>query len=165
IAFGQSSEYNIEESPDRLSETAVNWSVDSRYGGSEGFQIGSVAKAFTLVTALEKGIPVESTIKIRDTVQVDDENNWRNPEVPGSHPEGDTRPAVIFEPEDFQEGCSIGTDYWAVRNANDDNHASSISLRKATRSSVNTAFATLASQVGTCDIRDTMTAMGLHAAD
>ncbi|WP_109470963.1 transglycosylase domain-containing protein [Ornithinimicrobium cavernae] len=165
LAFGQSSEYNIEESRDRFSETSVNWSVDSRYGGSEGFQIGSVAKAFTIVTALETGIPVEASINIRDAVQVDSNNNWRNPEVPGSRPEGDTQPAVIFEPEDFQEGCSIGEAEWAVRNAEGANHETTIRLRKATMSSVNTAFATLASQVGTCNIRDTMTEMGLHAAD
>ncbi|WP_165700171.1 penicillin-binding protein [Ornithinimicrobium ciconiae] len=164
IAFGQSSDYSIQESRDRFSSTAVNWSVDNRYGGSNGFQIGSVAKAFTLVTALETGVPVEASLNIRDAVQVDRNNNWRNPEEPGSHPEGDTQPAVIFERSDFQEGCSIGQDEWAVRNAEGANHESVMTLRKATRSSVNTAFATLASQVGTCNIRDTMTAMGLHAA-
>src|SRR5690606_5720206 len=95
LAFGQSSDYNIQESKDRFSETAVNWSVDNRYGGSEGFQIGSVAKAFTIVTALEKGVPVEASLSIRDAVEVDENNNWANPEVPGSRPEGDTQPAVI----------------------------------------------------------------------
>src|SRR5690606_35980016 len=164
LAFGQSSDYNIQESKDRFSETAVNWSVDNRYGGSEGFQIGSVAKAFTIVTALEKGVPVEASLSIRNAVEVDENNNWANPEVPGSRPEGDTQPAVIFERSDFQDGCSIGTDEWAVRNAEGANHEAVMTLRKATMSSVNTAFATLASQVGTCNIRDTMTRMGLHAA-
>ncbi|USQ79647.1 penicillin-binding protein [Ornithinimicrobium faecis] len=164
LAFGQSSDYNIEESQDRFSETSVNWSVDSRYGGSEGFQIGSVAKAFTLVTALETGVPIEAALTLRKAVQVDDEGNWRDPNKPGSHPEGDTQPAVIFTPEDFQEGCSIGSPEWAVRNAEGANHETSVTLRKATMSSINTAFATLASQVGTCNIRDTMTEMGLHAA-
>ena len=164
IAFGQSSEYSIQESRDRFSETSVNWSVDNRYGGSTGFQIGSVAKAFTLVTALEKGVPVEASLNIRKAVQVDRNNNWSNPAVPGSHPEGETQPAAIFERSDFQEGCSLGQDEWAVRNAEGANHESVVTLRKATMSSINTAFATLASQVGTCNIRDTMTAMGLHAA-
>ncbi|USQ76666.1 transglycosylase domain-containing protein [Ornithinimicrobium cryptoxanthini] len=164
LAFNQSSKYNIQESRDRFSQTSVNWSVDNRFGGSNGFQIGSVAKAFTIVTALDTGVPIEASLSIRDAVQVDENNNWANPEVPGSRPEGDTQPAVIFEPEDFQEGCSIGEAEWAVRNAEGANHESVITLRKATMSSVNTAFATLASQVGTCNIRDTMTAMGLHAA-
>ena len=165
LAFNQSSDYNIQESRDRFSETSVNWSVDETYGGSEGFQIGSVAKTFTLVTALETGVPVEATLQIRDAVEVDSDNNWRNPDEPGSRPEGSTQPAVIFEPTDFQEGCSIGSPEWAVRNAEGANHETTMELRKATRSSVNTAFAALASQVGTCNIRDTMTDMGLQAAN
>src|SRR5690606_22907899 len=39
-----------------------------------------------------------------------------------------------------------------------------MSLRDASAQSVNTAFASLASQVGTCDIGDTMSAMGLQNA-
>src|SRR5690606_29498660 len=65
----------------------------------------------------------------------------------------------------LQPGCTFSNEYWSGRNAEDANHDRVISFRKATGLSVNTAFATLASQVGTCDIRDTMEAMGLHGAD
>src|SRR5690606_30195883 len=167
LAFGQSSKYNIQESSDRFSETAVNWSVDQRYGGSSGFQIGSVAKAFTIVEALKDGKPIESNISIRPPGTVDDRGVWlnnpENPERPA--PGSSTHPAGIFFPQDCQPGCMFSNEYWSVRNAEDANHDRVISFRKATGLSVNTAFATLASQVGTCDIRDTMEAMGLHGAD
>ncbi|WP_153395923.1 penicillin-binding protein [Ornithinicoccus halotolerans] len=165
LAIGQSSEYSIEESEDRVTRTAVNWSTDERYGGSSGFGIGSVAKAYTLVEALSTGFPVEGSINIEPAVPVDDEGNWANPADPGSGPQGDTRPAVIYEREDFQEGCTLGEPEWAVRNAEDANHQRVMELREATASSVNTAFAALASQVGTCDIRDRMSDMGLTSGD
>lgn len=167
LAIGQSSEYAITESSDRMTATSVNWSVDNRFGGSSGFQIGSVAKAFTLVSALDNGIPIEATLSVREPGLVDDTGTWvDNPEDPQRPaPGSDTRPAGIFFPEDFQEGCTFANEYWAVTNAENANHDPQIPLRKATSASVNTAFATLASQVGTCNIRDTMAQMGLHRAD
>src|SRR5690606_2294617 len=98
---------------------------------------------------------------------VDETGVWLgNPEEPArAAPGSSTHPAAIFFPEDFQSGCTFANDYWSVRNAEDANHDRTISLRKATGLSVNTAFATLASQVGTCEIRDTMSEMGLHGAD
>ncbi|CAN5895514.1 transglycosylase domain-containing protein [soil metagenome] len=168
LAIGQSSEYAITTSEDRFSATSVNWSVDERYGGSEGFQIGSVAKAFVLVEALERGVPIEAELTVRDPGQVDEDQVWLgNPELEGPEPEPEGRvaPAGIFFPEDFQEGCTIGTDYYAVRNAEDKNHDPTITLREAAGKSVNTAFTTLASTVGTCEVRDTMAAMGLNSGD
>lgn len=167
LAFGQSSEYSITESEDRFSATSVNWSVDQRYGGSNGFQIGSVAKAFVVVQALERGVPIEGNVGVRQAVQVDEEGNWNDPDDPDRRPApgARTRPAVVFNPEDFQEGCTIGTEDWAVRNVDDGMHPRVMSLRDATTFSSNTAFAALASMVGTCDVRDTMSAMGLTSAD
>lgn len=165
LAIGQSSEYALEESDDKFSTSSVNWSVDERYGGSKGFQIGSVAKAFTLVTALEQGIPVESKLSIRKPGTVDSNGTWVNNPKDRETPKGKTHPAGIFFKNDFDPKCTIGEDYWSVRNAEDKNHQPTIALRKATASSVNTAFATLASQVGTCDIRDTMARMGLNSGD
>ncbi len=169
LAIGQSSRYDIKQSRDRISRTSVNWSVDKRYGGGTGFQIGSVAKAFTVVTALQKGVPVESQLAIREPGTVDESSPPRwldNPDEPIYNvPLEDQHPAGIFFPEDFQKGCTIGTKWWSVRNADDAHHEANISLRDATADSVNTAFATLASQVGTCDIRDTMTKLGLNSGD
>lgn len=167
LAFGQSSEYNVTESEDRFSATSVNWSTDLAYGGSSGFQVGSVAKAFVLIEALERGIPVEGNIAIREAVMVDDDGEWDDPEDPERrpNPEDTLRPAAIFTPEDFEEGCTIGTDEWVVRNAEDAWHERVLSFRDATTYSSNTAFASLASLVGTCEVRDTMSDMGLISAD
>lgn len=168
LAFNQSSDYSFEESNDKVEETSVNWNVDNAYGGPGGMEIGSIAKAFTLAEAMEKGIPVETTLKIRQPENATYGNVWlEDPENrPTSYPPGDeVFPAGIFFPDDFDKGCTIGEGHWAVRNANDENHESSMDLRKAAALSVNTAFATLASQIGTCDIAEQMGEMGLHAAN
>ncbi|MGB3686636.1 MAG: penicillin-binding protein [Ornithinimicrobium sp.] len=164
-AIGQSSDYGLEESSDRISTTSLNWSVDQRYGGGTGFQIGSIAKAFTLVTALEQGVPVDATLSVRSPSRVDSNGTWyNNPNNPSS-PVGNTHPAGIFFKSDFDADCTIGESYWGVRNAEDANFSPTISLRRATASSVNTAFATLASEVGTCEIKDTMERMGLNSGN
>jgi len=168
LAFNQSSEYSFDESQDKVQTTSVNWNVDNAYGGPGGMAIGSIAKAYTLVDALEKGVPVEADIRVREPQDSAMGNVWlEDPEDrPTSYPPADeVFPAGIFFRDDFEDGCTIGEDHWAVRNANDENHVPEITLRKASALSVNTAFATLASQVGTCDIADTMTEMGLHAAN
>ncbi|GAA5167181.1 transglycosylase domain-containing protein [Ornithinimicrobium tianjinense] len=164
LAINQSSKYSFEESSDKVVKTAVNWNVDSAYGGPGGMQIGSVAKAYTLVEALEKGIPVEATLKIDKPGLADSRGVWLdNPENPQPMPaDGETHPVGVFKKEDFQEGCTLGDPVWTVRNAEDKNHDEQVKLRTAAGLSINTAFATLASQVGTCDIRDTMIKLGIH---
>lgn len=165
LAIGQSSKYRLEESSDKTSETSLNWSVDERYGGGNGFQIGSIAKAFTLVTALEDGMPVETTLSVRKPNRVDSNNVWYNNPDDRQSPQGNTHPAGIFFKSDFDSECTIGEPYWAVRNAEDANFTPTITLREATASSVNTAFATLASQVGTCEVKETMERMGLNSGN
>lgn len=165
LALGQSSDYSNQGSDDLISETSVNWSVDNRYGGGDGFQIGSIAKAFSLVTALEDGVPVETTLSVRKPGRVDSKNNWINEPNDPKTPIGNVSPAGIFFKKDFDPECNLGTSTWKVRNAEDANFTPTITLREATASSVNTAFATLASQVGTCEIRDTMIRMGLNSGD
>ncbi|WP_192796735.1 penicillin-binding protein [Serinicoccus kebangsaanensis] len=167
LAFNQSSEYSFEESRDKVRKTSVNWNVDNAYGGPGGMAIGSIAKAYTLVEAMEKGVPVEASLTVRPPEDSTYGNVWlEDPENPTtSYPPADeVFPAGVFFRDDFQDGCTIGEDHWTVRNANDENHERTIELRTAAALSVNTAFATLASQVGTCDIAETMTEMGLHAA-
>ena len=163
LAFSQSSRYSFDESGDKVQTTAVNWNVDRAYGGPGGMELGSVAKAYTVVEALEKGVPVEAELALEKPGQATLSGVWvDNPEDPQPAAGEETYPVGVFKKDDFEEGCTIGEEYWTVRNAADQNHDEKITLRKATALSVNTAFATLASQVGTCDIIDTMTAMGMH---
>ncbi len=165
VAFGQSSDYSLTTSEDDFSETTLNWSVDNRYGGGLGFPIGSIAKAFALVTALEEGTPVETTLSVRKPSRVDSQNTWLNEPGNPEPAQGTVSPAAIFFKSDFDPECTIGDRYWAVRNSENNNFDPKITLRKATASSINTAFATLSSQVGTCTIRDTMDRMGLNSGD
>ena len=170
LAFNQSSQYSLNDTQDRIRETSVNWNVDSRYGGPGGMELGSVAKAYTLVDALEKGIPIEGDLAIREPELATWGNVWlEDPDNPVDESDWPDDPddvfeAVVFLPDDFQEGCTIGEDYWTVRNAGDNEMPETLPLREATALSINTAFAALASQVGTCDIGETMTAMGLTNA-
>lgn len=165
LAIGQSSDYSLEESNDQISETSLNWSVDRRFGGGTGFQIGSVAKAFSLVTALENGVTVDKTLSVRSPGRVDSRGTWVSEPGNQKTPVGNTHPAGIFFRSDFDKNCTLGERYWGVRNAEDANFTPTITLRKATASSVNTAFATLASEIGTCKIKKTMARMGLNSGD
>ncbi|MBW8172160.1 penicillin-binding protein [Ornithinimicrobium sp. Arc0846-15] len=148
LAFGQSSDYSLTPSDDGVEATTVNWSVDKKYGGSDGFAIGSIAKAFALVTALDQGVPVNSTLSVRAPITGDDGRN-----------------KTQWFPADFQAACTVGVEGWTPGNAENANFDTRITLRKATALSVNSAFAQLASNVGTCDIQDTMTTLGLLGAD
>ncbi|HMD25391.1 MAG TPA: transglycosylase domain-containing protein, partial [Streptosporangiaceae bacterium] len=54
----------------RKGQTEVDYAVNSPYGGQDGVQTGSSSKLFTLVTALEQGIPFgyQATVKNSQTV-------------------------------------------------------------------------------------------------
>ncbi len=162
LAFNQSSDYSLEKSKDPTVETSLNWNSDT---GGSGFPIGSIAKAFALVSALEEGVPVNTTLSVRKPSKVDRNNQWLDEPGNPKSSRGNVSPAAIFFKDDFDPKCTIGERYWAVRNSEDKNFDPRITLRKATASSVNTAFATLSSQIGTCDIRDTMARMGLESGD
>jgi len=145
-AMAQNTKYNnnAKEAP---GETSINWGVDTRYGGSLGFQFGSTEKAFALVTALERGMPISSTVDAKaggPTVQA----SYTSLEFPGDS----TKCGLAGQPP------------WKVKN--DGNiQAGRISLTDATAKSVNTAFVQLVSQLGACNVRDTETRMGLLRAN
>ncbi|HSO64946.1 MAG TPA: transglycosylase domain-containing protein [Ornithinibacter sp.] len=126
-----------------FAKTETNLSVDQKYGGGpNGYQIGSTAKTFALVEALERGMPLESSITI-----------------PSTSP---ARPAV-FEAKDMIDKCAT-VEPWKVRN---DTSVSGgpMTLREGVTKSVNPFFAALNVKLGACSVRDTMVKMGLHRAD
>lgn len=140
-AFAQNTTYSIDNKS--WDQTSINWAVDKQYGGSAGFGFGSTEKAFALVTALEKGLPINTTV---------------NAQVAGP---GRT---VDFTHSDLPDACGVarGTT-WPVKN--DGLEGGTMSLTQATADSVNTAFVALAQMVGVCPIQETETRMGLHLAD
>lgn len=136
LAIAQNTDYG-QGSGQAGVETTVNWSVDAKYGASAGFQIGSTVKPFSLVSAMENGMTPQSRLY--------------------APPSG--TPYTVEELGGDKCGF-IGRPY---RPKNNEGWQSGpMTLATATRESVNTAFVELASQIGVCDIQDTMARMGLH---
>ena len=134
-AIAQTSTYKVglEKASTKYSEQA--WSVPAQYGGTNGFAIGSTAKMYALVAALEKGKPLDSTINA---------------------PAGGQ---ATFMPKDFDKKCTT-VEPWQVANA-EKAAGGSMSMAQATKMSVNTSFAQLASDIGSCRIPKVMSKMGL----
>jgi membrane peptidoglycan carboxypeptidase len=124
-------------------EYQTNLLVDTEFGGGpNGYQIGSTAKIFALVEALERGMPLESAISI--------------PAVSKENP-------LSIQPSEIRGGCGM-VEPWPVRN-DFPVPAGSYTFRKAITQSINVFFAKLTAQLGPCTVRDTMLKMGLHRAD
>ncbi|MEP7333522.1 MAG: transglycosylase domain-containing protein [Terracoccus sp.] len=139
LAFGQNTTFGLTASS---GGTAVDYALDQRYGGSGGFQFGSTAKAFSLVTAMATGLGTDATVT-----------------GTGATPQH----AATFTPRDFPQPCGLSRN-WDVLN-DEAWGGGTISLKTATAKSTNTAFVALAKQIGVCAIRDTMVAFGIHAAN
>ncbi len=120
----------------------VNWNVDQKYGGGPyGYQFGSVAKIYALVTALEKGMPVNGSVYA---------------------PQAGPGQPYYFQRSQVHDDCGMDKT-WPVQN--DYFTGGDMPLRVATANSVNTAFANLVLTLGGCTVRDTMTKMGLHMSN
>jgi membrane peptidoglycan carboxypeptidase len=133
LAMAQASDFTKQQ---------VNWNADQKYGGGPyGYQFGSTAKVYALVTALERGMPMDGTIK-----------------APTASP---TTPHY-FMPSSMHDACKSYKP-WPVEN--DYAVGGTIPLQKAISQSINTAFAALVIKLGGCTVRDTMTRMGLHASN
>lgn len=129
LAIAQSADYK---------KTQVNWAVDFKYGASGGFQIGSTAKIFGLVTALKQG--------------------WSSYRTLYAPPDGTRYSARRLGGTECGMSGSFGP-----RNA-EANESGTMSLQHATAASVNTAFLALAAEVGVCNEKQTMVDMGLHTS-
>ncbi|GMA38274.1 carboxypeptidase [Mobilicoccus caccae] len=137
LSIGQNTEWALEGGPGK---TSLNWAVDNKYGASAGFQIGSTAKMFAVVTALEQGMTAGS----RFYAPVD----------------GTTFPGSAFKGEQ----CGYTDRSFSPYNAEGEEHGMT-TLREATVMSINTAFAQLATETGVCPQRDVMRRMGMTRAD
>jgi membrane peptidoglycan carboxypeptidase len=119
--------------------TSINYSTDSEYGGSKGFQVGSTFKAFTLAEWIKSGHTV------REMVQAS--------------------PRTVSE-SDFRAQC-LGGVYGngSFSFQNDSNVANGMqSVQKVTSLSVNGGFVSMAQQLDLCDIFDLAQDMGVHRA-
>ena len=136
LAMAQNTEYG-QGSGEAGVETTVNWSVDSKYGASGGFQIGSTVKVYGVVAALEAGMSPKSVIYAR--------------------PAG-TKYSVKQLGGDK---CGFTGASFGVRNS-ESKASGSITLQEMTAKSVNTAFVELTARIGLCGQQELMKRMGLH---
>ncbi|WP_076260337.1 transglycosylase domain-containing protein [Intrasporangium flavum] len=142
-AFAQNTSYSVTK--DSGGQTGINWALDKKYGGSGGFQFGSTAKAFALVTAMESGMTTSASVNAKGA---------------GGNSQ------ATYTPKEWPGGianCGPGGE-WKVFNDSPFG-GGRISLMEATAKSTNTAFIALAEQLGGCKVRDTMLRLGLHQAD
>ncbi|MGN8050636.1 transglycosylase domain-containing protein [Curtobacterium sp. 22159] len=117
--------------------TAVDYSADSGYGNSGGFQTGSTFKVFTLAEWLATGHTLSQSVSTT-------EHTFQNAEFTNSC-----------------ENVSGGT--WPVANA--ESVPSSMTVQAATSESINTAYAQMGKQLDLCKIAQLAESMGIHRAD
>jgi membrane peptidoglycan carboxypeptidase len=123
-------------------QTEVDYAVNSQYGGGAGVQTGSSSKLFTLVTALEKGVPFGFQLTVPDTQTVSGFTNCAG------------------APVGYDNGQS---GVFPVANA--DPGQGAFSLYTGTTQSINVFYAHLEQKVGLCDTVKTAVAMGVTRVD
>ncbi|WP_084500153.1 transglycosylase domain-containing protein [Brevibacterium album] len=134
IAMAQNRDYTVAEAED-ASETQLNYNVDRAHNGANGFQVGSTWKPFVLAEWLREGHGLNETV----------DATRRN------FPAGSWR----------YDGCASMAGDWNPRNAGDSDASPSMSALEATRSSTNTAYAAMGSQLNMCGILDTAESLGI----
>jgi membrane peptidoglycan carboxypeptidase len=117
-------------------QTLINYAVNSPYDGGVGVQTGSSSKLFTLVTALEQGVPFGFPQTVPAATTLTGFTNCKG------------------EP----------TGPWHVIN-DSPSEKGGFSLYNATAQSVNIYFGLLERKVGLCNVVKTAAAMGVTRAD
>ena len=118
-------------------QTTEDYAVNSQYDGGAGVQTGSSSKLFTLLTALQQGVP----FGFAQTVQT---------------------PATLSGYTNCK-GEPIVTPYQLVNDSPGEKGA--FTLYNATAQSVNVYFAMLERKVGLCNVVKTAVALGVTRAD
>ncbi len=122
----------------------TNVNVPKVYGGGPyGYQFGSTAKIFGLVTALEQGMPLNATMQV---------------------PFADAKTPHTFDGPDVLGVKCGASDPWEVKN----DYAiggRQMTLAEGISKSINTWAAQLSIDVGPCNVQKTMTKMGLRQGD
>ena len=117
-------------------EDSIDYAVNTPYDGGAGVQTGSSSKLFTLVTALNQGLPFGFTMKVHD--------------------------GEFAGPLHSCSGDYVKP--WQVHNA-DGNESGPIPLYFGTVASINAFYASLEAKVGLCNVVKTAVSMGLTRAD
>jgi len=126
--------------------TTVNYAVGPQYNGGYGMQIGSTGKVYTMVAALQQGIPFGYRMSVPFETTVTGYTNCKG------------APAGVGPAPNYEPGV------WRVHN-DESEHGGSYSLYTGTTASINTFFARLEQKVGLCDVVKTAAQMGLTWPD
>jgi len=118
-------------------QNTINYAVGPQYDGSEGVQLGSAGKVWTMVTALEEGVPFGYTKHVNGTATVPGYTNCKNQVLPP----------------------------WHLTNDQSELNSATYSLYTGTTESINVFFAYLEQKVGLCQVIRTATKMGLTWPD
>jgi membrane peptidoglycan carboxypeptidase len=117
--------------------SALNYTTDNSFGGSNGFEVGSSFKAFDLIAWLEAGHSLSDVINAN----------------------------VHTYPESQFATCGNPfVDTWNVAN-DESNEGGYMSVLSATEASVNSAFAMMGTKLNMCDISNAAQALGVHPAN
>lgn len=121
--------------------TYLNYSVDTKYGSSQGFQAGSTYKLFTLLDWLDKGHGVNELVNATPRA------------FPTMTAGGSTYSTVD------------GTFPYGYKPKNDEGYITGyMTVKTATAESVNVAYASMAQKLDLADIRDVATSLGVTKA-
>ncbi|WP_159083491.1 transglycosylase domain-containing protein [Nocardioides terrigena] len=115
-------------------QTYLNYVVPRKYGDANGFQAGSTFKVFVLASAINQGIPLSTSIRSPQTMEIPDSE---------------------FE---TCNGPYIGDGGWNVSNSTGEG---TYDLYSGTQKSVNTFFAQLEARTGMCEPLELAEQMGI----
>ncbi len=125
-------------------QTEIDYAVNTAYGGSAGVQTGSSSKLFTLITALNQGVPFGFTLHVPGSTTIRGYTNCQG------------GPAGFYK--------NIPGAY-NVTNAEGPKSASTQTLYTGTTQSVNVFYAELEKKVGLCNVVHTAVNLGMTWAD
>lgn len=146
LATGQNTAYSNNTT---AGKSAINYTVPLNMGGGQGFTIGSTAKFFAIVSAVQQGRDIEGDINV--------------PKFSGKDKNGNF---VRFTNKQFPGECGLAPgENWDVHNSEGHESGGPMPVIEATAGSINTAFAQLVSELGACDVHATMTKMGVRNGD
>lgn len=136
LAMVQNKDYDAAGSVNGENFSAINFNTDTAYGGSNGFQVGSTYKVFTLAQWLANGHTIYETLNGRERTFTE-----------------------------FPASCSPGGEWnGTFPVGNDENENGTYSVLQGTMRSINTVFVAMAQKLDLCAIRDQAAAFGVKTA-
>ncbi|GAB7191715.1 transglycosylase domain-containing protein [Kineococcus sp. NUM-3379] len=135
LAMAQNTTYSPEE--EKIGFTELNYNVDKAHGGAGGFQVGSTFKPFVLAEWLKSGRSLDSMVNA---------------------------PSNSLDPMSAFTACGqkLRGDPYKYSNAGSETNVTGrMSIRDATRNSVNTAYVSMVKQLDICRVAETAQSLGV----